>query len=181
MAEQEPAAEAPAAPPPPALPDWVQAVTAAVPDGVTAVLGVEGGGGPADTPTLVVEPRRWFEVAAATKAQGFDFFCDVAGCDYPERPQRIAILAHLRDLDRGRLVRLETAVDADGELASLEPLFPGAGWPEREIFDLLGVGWRGNADLRRLMLPDDWDGHPLRRDYPLEGPRALNTESPYAL
>ncbi len=180
MADQETAAAANESPPPP-LPDWVQQVVAAVADGVTAVLGVEGGSGASDVPTLVVAPQRWFEVAAAAKAQGFDFFCDVAGCDYPERPQRLAIVAHLRDLDRGRLVRLETAVAADGELASWEPLFPGAGWPEREIYDLFGVGWRGNADLRRLMLPDDWDGHPLRRDYPLEGPRALNPDSPYAL
>jgi NADH-quinone oxidoreductase subunit C len=176
----EPAPES-APPPAPALPAWAQAVRRAVPDGVLSLCGVPGGDGEADLPTLQVAPARWRAVAEALCAQGLDFFVDLCGVDHPERPARLEVVLHLRDIDRGLLVRARTEV-AEGEaLASLEPVFPGAGWPEREVFDLLGVRFAGNSDLRRLMLPDDWQGHPLRRDYPLQGPRASDPDSPYAM
>ncbi len=174
-------AAVPDAPPPPALPEWVDLVRQAVPDGVQAVLGVPGGSGEADLPTLAVAAGRWLEVVAALKAGGFDFFADLGGVDHPERPARFDVVLHLRDIAAGRIVRCVAEVAEGGSLASLEPLFPAAGWPEREVFDLLGVRFAGNADLRRLLLPDDWEGHPLRRDYPLTGPRALSPESPYAI
>jgi len=159
----------------------VQSVRAAVPDGIEAVLGLPGGDGPADVPTLRVKRGRWFEAVAAVKAQGFDFFADLAGVDYPERAARFDIVLHLRDLGTRRLVRCRTEVGEGESLASVEPLFAGAGWPEREVFDLLGVPFTGNADLRRLLLPDDWQGHPLRRDYPLTGPRELDPDGKYAM
>lgn len=171
---------APTPPPPPQLPAWVRAVRAAVPDAVTAVLGLEGGDGEADVPTLQVLPAAWVAVAAALKTQGFDYFADLAAVDHPERTARLEIVLHLRDLATQRLVRCSTEVGDGQALESLEPLFGGAGWPEREIYDLFGTPFRGNADLRRLLLPEDWSGHPLRRDYPLTGPRALDPESPYA-
>jgi len=174
-------AAAAAPPPPPPLPDWVQAVTAAVPEGVLAVLGVPGGAGAADVPTLQVAPGSWALVVEALRAGGCTFFADLGGVDYPARDARFEVVLHLRDLTGGRLVRCVAAVAEGGALPSLEPLFPGAGWPEREIFDLLGVRFEGNADPRRLLLPEDWEGHPLRRDYPLTGPRALRPDSPYAL
>lgn len=165
----------------PALPDWVLAVRAAVPDGVTAVLGVPGGDGAADVATLEVVAGEWFPVVAALKSQGFVAFVDLAGVDQPERSPRFDVVLHLRDLRADRLVRCRTQVGEAEELASLEPLYAGAGWPEREAFDLFGVRFRGNLDLRRLMLPDDWQGHPLRRDYPLTGPRALDPDGQYAM
>jgi NADH-quinone oxidoreductase subunit C len=167
-------------PAPEPLPEWVAAVQAAVPDGVLSALGVPGGTGPADLPTLEVAPPRWFEVVAALKAGGCDMFVDLGGVDHPEREARFEIVLHLRDLAAGRLVRCRTRVPEGAALPSLEPIFPAAGWPERELFDLLGVRFDGNGDLRRLLLPDDWEGHPLRRDYPLAGPRVLDPESPYA-
>ena len=179
----EPKAEAPAeeTPPPPALPDWAEAVRSAVPDGVLRIVGLPGGDGESDVPTFEVAPAQWLSVAEAIKAQGFDFFADLGAVDYPEDAERFAVLLHLRDLETARLVRLQTRVGEGSELPSLEPLFAGAGWPEREAFDLLGVRFSGNADMRRLMLPDDWEGHPLRRDYPLHGPRDLDPENKYAL
>ena len=179
MPEEPKPAEPEAAPP--SLPDWVRAVQAAVPGGVTAVLGVEGGAGPADVPTLAAAPASWVAVAAALKSDGFDFLADLGAVDYPQRAARFEVVLHLRDLAAGRLVRVVTGVAADGALGSLEPILPGAGWPEREIFDLFGVRFDGNEDLRRLLLPDDWEGHPLRRDYPLTGPRALDPGGPHAL
>lgn len=165
----------------PALPDWAEAIRASVPDGVLRILGLPGGDGESDVPTFEVAPAEWLPLVGAIKAQGFDFFADLGAVDYPAETARFAVILHLRDLDTARLVRCVTRLGETGELASLEPLFAGAGWPEREAFDLLGVRFSGNADMRRLMLPDDWEGHPLRRDYPLHGPRALDSESKYAL
>ena len=180
MPEETSAAPEQAAPPPPELPAWVRAVRAAAPDAVTAVFGLPGGDGDADVATLRVQPEAWVAVAAALKTQGFDYFADLAGVDHPERDARLEIILHLRDLSANRLVRCVTEVREGQALESLEPLFGGAGWPEREIYDLLGTPFRGNEDLRRLLLPEDWSGHPLRRDYPLTGPRELDPESPYA-
>ncbi len=179
----EPKVEAPAeeTPPPPALPDWAQAVRDAAPDGVLRVLGLPGGDGESDVPTFEVAPAHWLTVAEAIKAQGFDFFADLGAVDYPEDAARFAVILHLRDLENARLVRLETRVGEDTVVPSVEGVFPAAGWPEREAYDLLGVRFSGNSDMRRLLLPDDWEGHPLRRDYPLHGPRALDPEGKYAL
>jgi len=152
-----------------------------VPDGVSRVLGVPGGDGDADVATLEVPAEQWFAVVAAVKMQGFGAFVDIAGVDHPERSPRFDVVLHLRDVRGGRLARCRTQVGETEPLASLEPLFAGAGWPEREVFDLLGVRFSGNADLRRLLLPDDWEGYPLRRDYPLTGPRALNPDGRYAM
>ncbi len=171
---------APPAPEPEPLPDWVAAVQQAVPDGIRAVHGVPGGAGPADVPTFEVAPERWVEAVGALKAGGCDLFADLGAADHPERAERFEVVLHLRDLGAGRLVRCRTRVGEGATLPSLEPLFPAAGWPEREVFDLFGVRFDGNQDLRRLLLPDDWAGHPLRKDYPLTGPRALDPESPYA-
>lgn len=174
-----PAASEPSVPPP--LPVWVQAIQVAAPGGVLGVLGVPGGEGEADVPTLDVAPASWRLVAQAAQAQGFTAFADLGGVDYPERAARFELILHVRDQGRGLVLRCRTAVGEGAVLPSLEPVYPGAGWPEREVYDLLGVGFEGNADLRRLMLPDDWQGHPLRRDYPLTGPRALDPGGPYAL
>ena len=165
----------------PALPAWAEAVRAACPEGVLAWRGLPGGAGEADMPLCEVAAAHWLAVVAALKMQGFAAFGDLAAVDYPERTPRFDVVLHLRDLAQGQLVRCRTQLGAEQTLASLEPLFPGAGWPEREVFDLFGLRFAGNIDLRRIMLPDDWQGHPLRRDYPLTGPRALDPDSPYAL
>ncbi len=162
------------------LPAWVASVRAAAPEAVLAIRGVQGADGAADVPTLIVSPAGWVPVAGALKAEGFDHFVDLAAVDHPEREARLDLLLHLRNLDAGLLVRCRTEVRDGQSVGSLEPLFAGAGWAEREVYDLLGVGFVGNADLRRLLLPEDWTGYPLRRDYPLTGPRALDPESPYA-
>ena len=65
-------------------------------------------------------------------------------------------------------MRLKVQVDLGDPVPTVSTIWPGAGWPEREVFDLFGIVFEGHTDLRRLMMPDDWEGHPLRKDYPVQ-------------
>ena len=102
---------------------------------------------------------------------GFCALNDVIGLDHhpAEGRPRFEVLYQLYRFPEATRLRVRVAV-AEGEtLPSITPLYPGANWPEREIFDLLGVAFSGHPDLKRILLPDDWQGHPLRKDYPLGG------------
>ena len=122
--------------------------------------------------TLPVEPADLPEVALVLRddpACDFALLADITGLDFPERPKRFRIVYHLASLTQKTRLRLATSV-ADGEpVPSLVPVWVGADWFEREIFDLFGVTFTGHPDLRRILMPDDWIGYPLRRDYPLPG------------
>ena len=77
---------------------------------------------------------------------------------------------HLVSIPRLDTVRLRVRLSGtDPVIESLVPIWPGANWLEREIFDLFGIRFTGHPDLRRILLPEDWEGYPLRRDYPVEG------------
>jgi len=88
-----------------------------------------------------------------------------------ERP-RFDVVVHLYSIPRRQRLRVKCGVD-DGEMVpSLVPIFAGANWLERECYDMFGIVFEGHPDLRRILLPEDWDeGHPLRKDYPLRGYR----------
>ena len=86
------------------------------------------------------------------------------------KPKRFAMNYHLLSIsDRPRRVRLQTWVDEGEPVASVIPVWPTADWHEREAFDLMGVAIEGRPNLKRILLDDDWEGHPLRKDYPLGG------------
>lgn len=157
----------------PALPLPVEAFRQRFPD-VTASQ--------ADWPSLQVPLPRWREVAAFLKEQGFNLLLDLSAVDWPERAEgRFDLVAHFRRLPSGEGVRCKTVVEgARPRAPSLTPLFAAADWAEREVFDLFGIEFDGHPDLRRILLPDDWEGHPLRRDYPTQGPRVLTPGSKYA-
>lgn len=98
---------------------------------------------------------------------------DVFGADHPGTEKRFNVLYNLYSISRNRRLFIRVRV-AEGEaVPTASTVFPGAAWPEREIYDLLGVVFEGHPDLRRILLPDDWDGHPLRKDYPLVGKRPV--------
>ncbi len=107
----------------------------------------------------------------------FNYLSDITGVDwYPNEP-RFEVVYHLLSLPNKadpakRRVRLKVKLDGnDARIDSAMPVFPNANFYEREVFDLFGVHFEGHPYLRRIMMPEDWEGHPLRKDYPVEGYR----------
>jgi NADH-quinone oxidoreductase subunit C len=105
-------------------------------------------------------------------ACAFNFLSDVTCVDwYPAEP-RFEVVYHLLSISKKERVRLKVRLDS-GSLAveSLTSVWPGANYFEREVFDLFGIRFTGHPNLRRILMPEDWEGHPLRKDYPVEGYR----------
>jgi NADH-quinone oxidoreductase subunit C len=102
----------------------------------------------------------------------FEFLCDVTCLDwYPNEP-RFEVVYHLLSYVRKERIRIKVRVtEADPAVDSIIPLWPGADPFEREVFDLFGIRFGGHPNLKRIMMPEDWEGHPLRKDYPVEGYR----------
>ncbi len=114
---------------------------------------------------LVVEAARWRETAALVQQAGFVRFLDVTVVDHPSDAARFEVVMHVYSPQAKKWLRLRTRTAAT--LASLVPVFPAANWYEREVFDLFGVRFEGHPDLTRIVLPDDFPTHPLRRDHAL--------------
>jgi len=103
----------------------------------------------------------------------YKMLSDLFGVDYPSRANRFDILYNLYSLTRNRRVFLRVRVGENEPVPTISDLFPNADWAEREVYDLFGVPFDGHPDLRRILMPDDWDGYPLRKDYPLIGKRSI--------
>jgi len=101
----------------------------------------------------------------------FELCSSVSGVDYgPDVPQRLHSVYHLTSMTYRRRIRLEVAVDCDDpHLPSIVEVYPTADWQEREAYDMFGLVYDGHPALTRILMPDDWDGHPQRKDYPLGG------------
>ena len=118
--------------------------------------------------TLVVRPDRLIEVCLFLRddpALNFDLLSDVSAVDhFPEHP-RFAVNYHLYSLINNVSLRLKVWLDGEQpQVSSVTSVWPGANWHEREVWDLIGIGFAGHPDLRRIFLPDDYLGHPLRKD-----------------
>jgi NADH-quinone oxidoreductase subunit C len=99
----------------------------------------------------------------------FDYLSDLTCVHYPERGARpFEVVYNLFSIDLNQRVRLKVETDDSVGVASVTGVWPAANWLEREVYDLFGVPFSGHPDLRRLLLPPDWEGHPMRKDYPLE-------------
>jgi len=133
------------------------------------------------TPSLLVSAPHIVPACQALQGPGLEFvaFSDVTAVDFhPDRDPRFDVVYHLVSPHRRARVRLKLRVNAGEEVPTLTGLFPGAGWPERELYDLFGIVFTGHADLRRLMMPEDWEGHPLRKDYPVQLRKDAQTYMP---
>ena len=94
---------------------------------------------------------------------------EIAGVDYPQRPERFEVVYHLLSLTRNHRIRVRVSTDEDSPVPSVTSLWPVAGWLEREVFDLYGVIFDGNDDLRRILTDYGFQGFPFRKDFPLTG------------
>lgn len=106
----------------------------------------------------------------------FDHLKDLCGVDYlGKKESRFEVVYHLYSIKHRHLIRLKAHVSEDDcRIASVTPVWAGANWHERECYDMFGVVFEGHPDLRRVLLPEDWEGHPLRKDYPVKGPGPEN-------
>ncbi|MEH7383994.1 NADH-quinone oxidoreductase subunit C, partial [Bacillus sp. JJ1521] len=119
-----------------------------------------------DVPTLLAKPDTYFKVAQFLKFNeqlGFDYLSELHGTDFQTHME---VYVHLFSYKNRQSVALKVKIDRDEPITgSLSPLWEGANWPEREAFDLLGIKFEGHPNLTRILLPDDWVGYPLRKDY----------------
>lgn len=128
----------------------------------------------------VAHPSRetYVQVATALKNEGFEMCVDVTAVDYlgtPARdlpdgvtPERFEVVVNLLSIEQRRRVRLRVQVPADDPVVpSLFHLYPGTETLEREVYDMFGIRFDGHPDLTRILMPEDWEGHPLRKDYPI--------------
>lgn len=140
-----------------------------------APLGAEG---PSRGQAVVhPSPSQWCDVAAAARADGFDQLVDLTAVDFltfgadrslPEgvRPERFEVVASLMSHERGERLRMRVQVSGDEpSLPTLFDLWPGSENLEREVYDMFGIVFEDHPDLSRILMPEDWSGHPLRKDY----------------
>ncbi len=100
-----------------------------------------------------------------------DYLSDLCGVDYPERRFRFEVVYNLFSLKHRHRIRIKALIPKDDpSIDSVVQIWSGANWHEREACDMFGIVFNGHPDLRRILMPEDWEGHPMRKDYPLEGP-----------
>ena len=118
-----------------------------------------------DVATVPVDSWRAFGEAA--KAAGFEVCLDVTAVDWMrQRPDRFEVVANLLSMEHSLRLRMSAAVGReDPAIDSLTPTWPGAGFGEREVYDMFGIVFNDHPDLTRILMPDDWEGHPLRKDF----------------
>jgi NADH-quinone oxidoreductase subunit C len=124
--------------------------------------------------TAVIAPEAWHAAAKFLRDDpglDFDLFVDLCGVDYPARENgRFEVVVHLYSTTKRHRVRLKARVgdqEGDGaEIDSISDVWVGANWLERETFDMMGIVFRGHPDLRRILMYPEFEGHPLRKDYP---------------
>ena len=176
-----PKASAPAGPPDPpppagaAQPAFIAALQAAVPDSALQVSYWVGDW------TIIVPVARLLEVARHLRDApdaAFDMCSDVTATDWPLRPERFDVVLCLYSTHHHHRIRVKVKAGEHQPVPSMTGVWPAANWLEREVYDMFGVNITGHPDRRRILMPEDWQGFPQRKDYPLEGPGELLMENP---
>ncbi len=127
-------------------------------------------GGEGSLLTVTVPPDRWLELGrVARETLGCLYFNFLTAVDWKE--QGLEVVARVENLDAGLVLMLKTRLGPGvSQCPSLVPLYKGADWMERECYDMFGVRFEGHPDLRRILLPQDWEGHPLLKSYAVDTP-----------
>ncbi len=180
-AAHPPKAAAPIGPPdqpPPAdkpLPAFIASLQAALPGAVSQISFWVGDW------TIIIPAARILDVAQHLRNApdaSFDFCSDVTATDWPPRAERFDIIYCLYSTRYRHRVRVKAKAGELEPVASVTGIWPAADWLEREVYDMFGVNFVGHPDRRRILMPEDWQGFPQRKDYPLEGPGELLMENP---
>jgi len=128
-----------------------------------------------DELTIWIEKGAIREVCAILRDSAdcpFNYLCDLTCVDWHPSEPRFEVVYHLLSIPKKERVRLKARLDGSSPaIESVTSVWPSANFYEREVFDLFGVRFTGHPNLQRIMMPDDWEGHPLRKDYPVEGYR----------
>jgi NADH-quinone oxidoreductase subunit C len=126
--------------------------------------------------TIILPPEKVPAVATFLRdhpALRYNYMADLTAVDWPERTPRFDVVYHLLSIETHAVLRLKTRVGQPGEEEPVVPtvsgIWPTANWYEREVYDLFGITFSGHPDMRRILMPEDWTSHPLRKDYPLTG------------
>ncbi|MDD5543782.1 MAG: NADH-quinone oxidoreductase subunit C [Acidobacteriia bacterium] len=120
---------------------------------------------------VVVQSAAILQVASFMRTNAltpFDYLVDVTAVDYPDREKRFDLVYVLHSFEKNERVRLKMYVGENEEVASVTGIWPTADWLEREVFDMFGVRFSGHPNLTRILLPEGWKGHPLRKDYHIQ-------------
>jgi NADH-quinone oxidoreductase subunit C len=180
-AEHAPKAAPPSGPPdppPPAdktPPAFVTTLQTALPGAVEALSFWVGDW------TVIVSAARILDVVKHLRDApdaAFDLCSDVTATDWPPRAERFDVIYVLYSTRHRHRIRVKAKVSENQPLASVSGIWPAANWLEREIWDMFGINITGHPDRRRILMPEDWQGFPQRKDYPLEGPGELLMENP---
>ena len=134
-----------------------------------------------DFATIYVPADRLVETCRAfrdTPSPDLQVLTEITAADYLPREPRYEVVYHLLSISKKLRLRLKVRVASNGTVPTVQSVWRGAGWPEREVWDMFGIVFAGHGDLRRLLMPEDWEGHPARKDYPVQIRKAAQTYEP---
>jgi NADH-quinone oxidoreductase subunit C len=115
---------------------------------------------------LVVAREKLVEIATYSRdEEKFDWLSDLTAVDWPKREQRFDIVLNMYSMEKNERLRLKVYASADERVPSVQGVWATANWEEREVYDMFGVIFEGHPELKRILLPDEWQGYPLRKDY----------------
>ena len=127
---------------------------------------------------IQIDPAKNLEVLEQLRARGYSFLASVHGVDYYPHEPRLGVIYELLDMNEVDRVSVKARVSVDdARIASVVSMWPGADFPERELYDMFGVEFTGHPDLRRILMPEDYEGFPQRRDFPVGGEPVLFTHN----
>jgi NADH-quinone oxidoreductase subunit C len=157
------------------VPDFITALQARLPGVVEQVCYFVGDWWVIVPAERLIDVMGWLRDSPEA---AFDFCSDVTASDWPTRPKRFDVVYCLYSTRRRHRLRVKVRAGEHDPVASVTAIWPSANWLEREVYDLFGVNFTGHPDRRRILMPEDWQGFPQRKDYPLEGPGELLMENP---
>ena len=121
--------------------------------------------------TVIVKKEDIVALCSFLKEQGFNFLTDLTAVDLFGKTPRFMMVYQLQNLSSAERLRLKCPVEeGDARIETVSGVWSTANWLEREVYDLFGITFDNHPNMRRILMPDDWEGHPLRKDYPVQGP-----------